>query len=359
MNSGGKASSRCVLVLGMHRSGTSVLARALIALGVDFGSKLLVSRADNPKGFFEDKDTYELNEAFLGRIGCQWHSLRLPNAIPSTLVVPYENDIRQSILDKFADIPLWGLKEPRITRLLPHWLAALRGSKASPLLLLSNRHPFSVAASITRRDGLPEAQSLALWALHQLNGLDALVEHGGLVVDYDQLMASPRLAVERLATFLDISPGLRRTEVDHFIGEFLQADLRHAQFTEHSTATTPLQALCLDLYHQILNLAAMPGGMATGLPETVQKVMSETRTRLEGMGEWMDAVDALHSGHSARTEQIRAEHAKQKTDWDKEHEHLRKDLHKAQAQLEWLESRLPIRLYQQVKARLQKPPGSK
>jgi hypothetical protein len=250
--------SRCVLVLGMHQSGTSVLARALIALGVDFGSQLLRGRADNPKGFFEDADANVINDAFLEKIGSRWHSLRLPTDIPSEYVESYRNEIRSKVLDKFTDTPFWGLKEPRITHLLPHWLAAMKGAAIQPLFLLANRHPYSVTASLTRRDGLPVAQSLALWALHQLEGLSAIAEHGGLVVDYDLLMASPKQTVERLATFLETPSHLRSEEIDLFIKEFLQADLRHAQHTEHSPASTPLQALCLDLHRQILDLAVTP-----------------------------------------------------------------------------------------------------
>ncbi|MCP5190697.1 MAG: sulfotransferase [Pseudomonadales bacterium] len=356
MTSAPPLASRCVLVLGMHRSGTSVLARALIALGVDFGSQLVESRADNPKGFFEDADANVMNDAFLEKIGCRWHSLRLPSEIPDEHVNHYRNEIRSTILEKFAATPFWGLKEPRITRLLPHWLAAMQETGIHPLHLLANRHPYSVAASLTRRDGLPVAQSLALWALHQLDGLEAIAEHGGLVVDYDLLMASPKQAVERLATFLGISPQLQKTEIDHFIDEFLQADLRHAQFTVHSEAATPLQTLCLELHRQILALAAIPGGTPPPLPASALDVMRETRARLEAMTEWMEAVDALHAEYSDQLARLHGEHAAQMANGDRERELRLKELHKTQAQLEWLESRLPIKLYQQLKARLQKSP---
>lgn len=350
--------SRCVLVLGMHQSGTSVLARALIALGVDFGSQLLRGRADNPKGFFEDADANVINDAFLEKIGSRWHSLRLPTDIPSEYVESYRNEIRSKVLDKFTDTPFWGLKEPRITRLLPHWLAAMKGAAIQPLFLLANRHPYSVTASLTRRDGLPVAQSLALWALHQLEGLSAIAEHGGLVVDYDLLMASPKQTVERLATFLETPSHLRSEEIDLFIKEFLQADLRHAQHTEHSPASTPLQALCLDLHRQILDLAVTPKIKSADLSatSTVLEIMQDCRARMEAMTEWMEAVDTLHAQHSARVSQLREEQAAQQDRWDMERENQLKELHKTQAQLEWLESRLPIRLYQQLKARLQKSP---
>jgi hypothetical protein len=82
----------------------------------------------------------------------------------------------------------------------------------------------------------------------------------------------------------------------------------------------------------------------------VLEIMQDCRARMEAMTEWMEAVDTLHAQHSARVSQLREEQAAQQDRWDME----REKLHKTQAQLEWLESRLPIRLYQQLKARLQK-----
>ncbi len=46
-----------IVVLGMHRSGTSVLTRAMETLGANLGSRLMPAAAgNNDKGFFEDID---------------------------------------------------------------------------------------------------------------------------------------------------------------------------------------------------------------------------------------------------------------------------------------------------------------
>ena len=62
------------LVLGMHRSGTSVLARALPVLGISLGERLLPAHPCNPKGFFEDADINAGNRALLKELGASWES---------------------------------------------------------------------------------------------------------------------------------------------------------------------------------------------------------------------------------------------------------------------------------------------
>src|SRR5260221_9287576 len=71
--------NQLVVVVGMHRSGTSALARALPALGVELGNRLMPPIAgENDKGFWEDLDVNELNIEILRRLGAEWDSLELP-----------------------------------------------------------------------------------------------------------------------------------------------------------------------------------------------------------------------------------------------------------------------------------------
>jgi len=56
---------RIVVIIGMHRSGTSVIARGLKVLGVTLGDNLMPPGEDNPKGYWEDLDINELNVELL------------------------------------------------------------------------------------------------------------------------------------------------------------------------------------------------------------------------------------------------------------------------------------------------------
>ena len=73
--------SRAVIVLGMHRSGTSAVTRGLECLGAELGDDLLPpSEAENPRGFYEDIPLLELSERVLGELGLRWDSVRLIEA---------------------------------------------------------------------------------------------------------------------------------------------------------------------------------------------------------------------------------------------------------------------------------------
>src|SRR6267154_212556 len=118
------AAKRLIIVLGMHRSGTSAVTRALRIMGVNLGERLMPGLATtNDKGFFEDIDLNNLNERMLRAVGSEWHF-----AAPLTF-----NEIEQLqdsdfcieaidlLKDKSANTSIFGFKDPRIAKLLPFW----------------------------------------------------------------------------------------------------------------------------------------------------------------------------------------------------------------------------------------------
>ena len=75
-------SQRVIVVLGMHRSGTSVLSRGVQCLGVDLGDNLKTApNPANPKGYWEDKDMVSINEELLSQLGLRWDSFRITPSI--------------------------------------------------------------------------------------------------------------------------------------------------------------------------------------------------------------------------------------------------------------------------------------
>jgi|GEM_PF-3449533 len=285
---------KCVLVLGAHRAGTSVLAHSLAVVGVELGVRFINPRVDNPKGFFEDQATNEIDEAFLRRIGIRWDSLIMPPNIDSEAVVEYQFRIKNEVCSRFSDKQLWGLKDPRISRLWRFWRPVFAEVGVQPVFILANRHPFSVAQSLARRDNMPKAQALALWACHQLSGLDALSQFGGLVVDYDLMMNSPRQELLRIASFLGTGDRLKLEEITRFERDFLSKELRHSQFFDESAAS-PLQSICLDLHAGLLNFAKNSRGLDEGHIDTVRDLLNICRGELAKSIEWMYAIDDLQA----------------------------------------------------------------
>ena len=222
--------SKAIIVLGMHRSGTSVLTRALAAVGVYLGNQLMPGKPDNPKGFFEDLGITRLNLELLTELGCYWDSLQVPDwqSLPNERQCYYCDVAVSLIRQRFGHVDLWAFKDPRVIRLMTFWVQVLKQADFEPVFILCNRHPLSVADSLARRDQMPLGQALLLWLVHQNMGLEVILETEGLIVDYDALMEAPSLHLERLRSFLNLRLGDDEQEQKlKFERQFLDHGLRH------------------------------------------------------------------------------------------------------------------------------------
>ncbi|GAB6124833.1 glycosyltransferase [Humidesulfovibrio idahonensis] len=181
--------------IGMHRSGTSLLARLINLMGVSLGAQdaLLLPKPDNPKGFWENQEAMELNDALLSLAGAAWNRperFRL-DRLPAEGLTPLRQRAER-LLDNFNSEPDWLLKDPRLCLTLPVWLQLA----PRPVIVHAVRHPLRVALSLHRRDRLPLHHGLALWehytaaALRNSQGLPCLfVEFQALAQSYPSEMA--------------------------------------------------------------------------------------------------------------------------------------------------------------------------
>src|ERR1700690_93442 len=70
------AGSTALVVLGMHRSGTSALTGMLHHLGVALGSRLMAASPDNPRGYWEHSDIVATHERLMAALGWGWDDIR-------------------------------------------------------------------------------------------------------------------------------------------------------------------------------------------------------------------------------------------------------------------------------------------
>ncbi|HEY9142813.1 MAG TPA: hypothetical protein VIM90_02130, partial [Arenimonas sp.] len=121
------ATPRALIVLGMHRAGTSALAGALDALGVPLGRQMVPAQADNPGGYWENAEGVQIHERLLLALGRGWDDLRpLPEGWLDTEAGLAAAAALEAWLQRdFAGQPLWAFKDPRTCRLLPLWQRVL------------------------------------------------------------------------------------------------------------------------------------------------------------------------------------------------------------------------------------------
>jgi hypothetical protein len=191
--------SRGVVVAGMHRSGTSALAGALLASGFVGGSaeQLLPAGNANPAGFAERRDVVAFDEELLAALGWGWDTP--PLIPPETLEVdPTLIERGRQLAAGFAggNAP-WCVKDPRISLVLPCWRRILDDRFVT---VVSVRDPAEVATSLAGRDGFPFELGLAVWAAYHRHLARGLAGRAAVIVDYRELVERPTEVLGRVLT---------------------------------------------------------------------------------------------------------------------------------------------------------------
>lgn len=198
---------KTVIVLGMHRSGTSVTAGVLKRLGVDVGRKLLPGPGYNPTGFFENLEFVNLNANILRSLGGNW---RKPPPQEAILKRARENASKIEEVVKRNIRELWGFKDPRTALTIE----ALHPYLPNVHVVRTRRSPKAIAQSLKSRDGMDEALSLELCATYNAHIDEYLKRYGvpNITVDYNQLIENPRAVIDRIINFLGIHPSREQVE---------------------------------------------------------------------------------------------------------------------------------------------------
>lgn len=218
---GASEASRQIAVIGMHRSGTSLVAQLLAAMGAYAGRPDDLTPPDvfNPRGYWELRDALTLDEEILGAADANWRE-------------PAEADLarlseeqRRRFVARASEIArrldahgTWVVKEPRMTLVFPIWREALE----RPLCVLAWREPAAVARSLMHRDGLPFVIGLALWEEYTRAMLAYTIGMPRLLISYEDLVRDP----VGCATQLSHATGLKAPEEGE-LRELIDPSLDH------------------------------------------------------------------------------------------------------------------------------------
>jgi len=197
---------QALLVIGMHRSGTSVLTHLINLHGVSLGSELLEAAFDNEAGFWENRKVVEFHERVLAALGSSWDDPReLPaDWLEQLWATGLFDELTALIVDEFGDAPIWAVKDPRLCRLLPMWLKTLAQLDIEPKLIFAMRHPGEVVGSLMRRNDLSAAEASLIWLRHLAEPEQASQDVSRCIVDYGAVLKDWRACMTHIAVDLGV-----------------------------------------------------------------------------------------------------------------------------------------------------------
>ncbi len=222
-----------IVVLGMHRSGTSAVAGVLSLLGYSTPRTLLAPKADNPRGFFESRVIVQTSDRILAALGSSWKDWRGLDldAIGDDQRAAFIEDARAALTSEFGDARRIVLKDPRICRLAPVWQPALADLGFETRYVLPLRPPAEVVASLNRRAYANRAESVLLWLRHVLEAEAATRDCPRAFVEWAAFLRDTQAELTRIAEQIgwdELEIGEQHREG---IAGFLSEDLHHERPT--------------------------------------------------------------------------------------------------------------------------------
>jgi hypothetical protein len=233
----GAPSSRGVLVVGMHRSGTSATTRTLNLLGLPLctATDLEQRRGGNATGHWESRTMMRFNEKLLSCLGSRWNrvpDVEEPIALWHRLAAHAEQ--ARATFDSVHTSSSWVWKDPRNCILLPFWRTVLA---CDPPVVLVVRDPIEVVASLWARDRISPDVALTLWERSMRHALLGCAGAPTFAVHYRRLLEDSHAVCRSMASFL-IEAGIPAHPADADVDAFLDPTQCHHTSSESKRTET-------------------------------------------------------------------------------------------------------------------------
>ena len=251
-----KKQEKVLLVLGMHRSGTSSVAGVLCKLGGTAPETLYGAFESNPKGHWESEAIFRLNDRILESFGSNWADWR---AVPGSFAESkqakaFRSEAIQTFKSEYKGGSLPVLKDPRICRLMPFWTDVLRALKMDIHVVTPLRSPLDAARSLEARGGIPIVVGVHIWLRHVLDAEFASRGMPRTIFTWASFLEDWQEAVVRIAQDAGISWPIQLENAAAEIDKFLSKDLRH--YTAEREDHPHVHAWAASAYDAMIGLSA-------------------------------------------------------------------------------------------------------
>ena len=249
-----------VAIVGMHRSGTSMVAKLLQQAGMHLGNEedLMPPAEENPEGFYEHLDFVRLNDEVLNAAGAGWDCPPMAGFNWETEALDPLRERARNLAAMLETGAPWGWKDPRTSLTIPFWRSAVGPFQAVAVV----RNPLEVVTSLQRRNGFSTALGLTLWQIYAERILEDTQPDQRLVAHYDAFFVDSEREIARILEYLGFDldqdlPSLRAAAIPA---------LRHHRRSVRDLEEHGFPSPVIDLYLRLCREA----GWLEGLPEPAE-----------------------------------------------------------------------------------------
>ena len=272
-----------VCIIGMHRSGTSMVANLLRLHGLSLGPDecLLGASESNQFGHFEHTGFVEINEALLNQLGGSWDNP--PRLQPGWEQDPGLEDLSRKarvLIEDFSACNHWGWKDPRTTILLPFWRRIVPNLR----YVICIRSPSEVASSLAQRDGQSIPAAVHLWRQYTRHGILDTEGYPRILTFYEDYFCRPAQEINRVSDFCGLRNAARIPQIEASIA----SELRHQVGGAEELMNERSISLEDKLLYFMLRTLPFPGQFATPKDYT-----NGTNMR-DGISSVLPIISALH-----------------------------------------------------------------
>ncbi|MCX2977551.1 glycosyltransferase [Candidatus Marimicrobium litorale] len=231
---------KLIVVLGPHRSGTSLCTAALESLGAQLRLPEYYTNEENPRGFFEHPDIVDFNDRLLAYLGGAWDNALFQGAQAMSVrdLTAWRAEAVGLFSGLFAECPVVAVKDPRLCQLLGFWLSVFAdcGYAGDEIFFVHVlRDPVEAALSQRNRAvddplfyevGRELEEGAALWLSLTAQALEQSLDGNNFYVSYAAMLSEPAITLDTMADFIGLQPDVRRVET--FCADFVTPALHRS-----------------------------------------------------------------------------------------------------------------------------------
>ena len=195
-----------VLITGMHRSGTSMVAELLHRCGLFLGpeERMLPPGEGNPNGFWQNRDMDAVTEGALSALSGEWDFLlpSMPTGYEQSDTLENARVMGRQAMRSMVTGGPWGWKDPRASILIPFWKQLIPDLR----LVVVVRHPLEVSRSLQKRVSGSHHMAMNLWLSYSRHLLEDMAPGERLMTHYDSYFINAQEELARVTEWIGLEP---------------------------------------------------------------------------------------------------------------------------------------------------------